>query len=391
MWRTLDNLDVSGKRVLWRVDFNVPVGEDGRVDAAEDWRIRAALPTLEVLRSRGARTIVLSHLGEPNGRDPKLSLKSVAAHLAELIGVPVRLVPDVAGPEAAAAAGTLESGEVMMLENVRFEPGETANDPAFAAALAALSDVYVCDAFGVAHRLHASLVGVAQRLPSAAGELMRREAATLGRFMADPPRPAVAILGGAKAATKLAVLTRLLGVADTVLLGGVLANTVLVSRGVNVGGSPVDRESVRALEHLTLASPKLVVPQDAVVGSSDAPGRSSRQTDLAGVAPSETIYDLGERTIDAYRTVIAGAGSVIWNGPVGLAELELFASGTVALAQAIASRRIPAIVGGGDTVALLMRRGLASAFSHISTGGGAMLAFIAGERLPAFEALGYYT
>ncbi len=391
MWHTLDDLDVTGKRVLWRVDFNVPMGENGRVDAAEDWRIRAALPTLEALRSRGARTVVVSHLGEPNRRDPKYSLAPIAARLAELAGTPVRFVPDLVGSDAVAAAGELTAGDVMMLENVRFDPGETGNDPAFVARLAGLAHAFVCDAFGAAHRPHASLVGVPALLPSAAGELMRREVETLAGFMANPPRPAVAILGGAKAETKLPVLARLLAIVDTVLLGGVLANTALAAGGSNVGGSPVDQGCIPAFRELNRASRKILLPQDAVVGPSHAPHQASRPADLDDIKPDETIYDLGERTIGAYRAVIAYAASIIWNGPVGLAEVEPFAAGTVALAEAIRERHIPAIVGGGDTVALLMRRGLPSAFSHVSTGGGAMLSFLAGERLPALEALGYYT
>lgn len=390
MWHTLDKLDVKGKRVMWRVDFNVPMGENGRVGRAEDWRIRAALPTLEALRSRGARTVVVSHLGEPNGRDPKYSLAPIAAHLAELIGEPVRFVSDIVGPAAAAAADALGPGEVMMLENVRFDPGEAANDPRFADELAGLAQVFVSDAFGVAHRPHASLVGVPALLPSAAGELMRREVEVLAGFMANPPRPAIAILGGVKAGTKLPALARLLAVVDTVLLGGVLANTALAARDSNVGGSPVDRESIPVFRELNRASPKILLPQDAVVGRSHAPNQASRPTELNDIKPDETIYDLGERTIGAYRAAIAGAASIIWNGPVGLAEIAPFDIATVALAEAIEERHIPAIVGGGDTVAFLMRRGLLSAFSHVSTGGGAMLSFLAGERLPALEALGYY-
>lgn len=391
MWRTLDNLDVSDKRVMWRVDFNVPLGENGRVDAAEDWRIRRALHTLEALRSRGARTVVVSHLGEPNRRDPKYSLAPIAAHLAELAATPVRFVPDLVGSDAVAAADALTAGDIMMLENVRFDPGEATNDPRFAGDLARLAHVFVCDAFGVAHRPHASLVGVPALLPSAAGELIRREVEVLAGFMANPPRPAVAILGGAKAGTKLPVLARLLAVVDTVLLGGVLANTALAARDINVGGSPVDRASIPVFRELNRASPKILLPQDAVVGRSHAPNQASRLTDLADIKSDEAIYDLGERTIGAYRAAIAGAASIIWNGPVGLAEIVPFDTATAALAEAIGERHIPAIVGGGDTVAFLMRRGLASAFSHVSTGGGAMLSFLAGERLPALEALGYYT
>lgn len=391
MWRTLDTLDVFGKRVFWRVDFNVPLGENGRVDRAEDWRIRAALSTLEALRSRGARTVVVSHLGEPHGRDPKYSLAPVAAHLAELAGMPVRFVSDLVGPEAALRAHALGPGEVMMLENVRFDPGEAGNDPAFVGRLAGLAQVFVCDAFGVAHRPHASLVGVPALLPSAAGALMRREVEVLAGFMADPPRPAVAILGGAKAGTKLPALARLLAVVDTVLLGGVLANTALAARDINVGGSPVDQGCIPVFRELNRASPKILLPQDAIVARSHAPNQASRSTDLNNIKPDETIYDLGEHTIGAYRAAIAGAASIIWNGPVGLAEIAPFDAATVALAEAIRERHIPAIVGGGDTVAFLMRRGLTSAFSHVSTGGGAMLSFLAGEHLPALEALGYYT
>ncbi|MBI2623914.1 phosphoglycerate kinase [Candidatus Parcubacteria bacterium] len=391
MWRTLDDLDVTGKRVLWRVDFNVSIGESGRIDQQNDWRMRAALPTLETLLKHKARVIAVSHLGEPAERDARLSLAPVASHLSKLAGQRIRFVSSVVGPEAVAAADKLEPGEIMMLENVRFEPGEIVNDPKLADQLAAGAEMFVCDAFGVAHRPHASLVGLPARLPSAAGELMCREVKTLADFMTSPPRPAVVILGGAKVGTKLAVLARIMAVADYVLLGGVLANTVLAAKNFNVGASPVDKTVIPALQKLDLASSKILLPQDATVGLATDSQQGVRQVDVARVRADEAMYDLGERTIALYQEAITGAASVVWNGPMGLAEVDPFATGTVALAEAIAGRRIPAIVGGGDTVAFLMRRGLASSFSHISTGGGAMLAFLAGERLPALEALGYYS
>jgi phosphoglycerate kinase len=399
--RTLEGLDVRGKRVLVRVDFNVPLrpGADGKPVLADDTRIGAALPTIEALRARGARLVLASHLGRPHGeRDENLSLAPVAARLAELLGgAPVRLAPDVVGEQVRALAEDLADGEVLVLENVRFEPGETANDPAFARALAELADVYVNDAFGAAHRAHASTEGVAHLLPSAAGLLLEREVRTLTQILEHPTRPLVAIVGGAKVADKIAVIDRFLQIADVVMIGGAMCFPFLCAQGHSVGESLCDEEDVgHAREALARASDthspqpqraRLLVPSDLVIG--DRLADDARHRVLAGVEVPEGWMglDIGPETAARYTREIERAGTVFWNGPMGAFELEPFAAGTRAVADAVARARGLTVVGGGDSAAALARFGLEGEVDHLSTGGGATLELIEGRALPGVMAL----
>lgn len=391
MWRTLDHLDVSGKRVFWRVDFNVPLGTDGEVDRFEDWRMEAALPTLDALLRRGARVIVASHLGEPDAPDPRWSLAPVARHLAKLTGRRVEFTGSIAGPEVEVAVRSLEPGGILMLENLRFAPGETANDSGFAQALAALAEQYVSDAFGTAHRDHASLTQVAGLLPAAAGELMVAEITHLTDFFEQPRRPAVAVFGGAKAEAKLPALARLLPVVDKLLVGGVLANTMLTRRGLSVGSSPVAKDAAGALGELDQYADKILLPVDGQFAVPGQPSTACRTASLEDLQTREAIFDIGPETARRYGNVLAKAGSVLWNGPVGVIEDAPYGFGTKLIAQAIDPKRTVAVVGGGDTVTFLKRENLLGRFGHVSTGGGAMLEFLAGNHLPALEALSYYS
>ncbi len=391
MWHTLDEFDVSEKRVFWRVDFNVPLGRDGEVGQFEDWRMAAALPTLDELLRRGARVIVASHLGEPDAPDPRWSLAPVARHLAKLTGRRVAFTGEITGPEVASAARALEPGGILMLENVRFAPGEAANDPRFAEALAALAQQYVSDAFGTAHRDHASLTRVAGLMPAAAGELMVAEVTQLTDFLERPRRPAVVVFGGAKAEAKLPALARLLPVVDQMLVGGVLANTLRARRGLSVGSSPVAKDAFDALGELDQYAEKILLPVDGQVAVPGSSGTAGRTVTLEAIQAGEAIYDIGPETARRYGDVLAHAGSVLWNGPVGVIEEASYGLGTKRIAQAIDPERTAAVVGGGDTVTFLKRENLLGRFRHVSTGGGAMLEFFAGNHLPVLEALGYYS
>jgi phosphoglycerate kinase len=386
--RSLDELDVEGRRVLLRVDFNVPL-KDGAV--ADDTRIRAALPTIEELRRRGAALILVSHLGRPKDREPELSMEPVARRLGELLGVEVRLAPGVVGDEVAAAAGALAPGDVLLLENVRYEPGETKNDPALADALAALADVYVNDAFGAAHRAHASTEGVARRLPHAAGRLLEREVTTLSAILEDPARPLVAVVGGAKVTDKIAVIDRFLQVADAILIGGAMQFPFFKAQGHEVGDSLCEAEGVeparRALDATTSGDCRLELPVDLVLGDRFAADAQRRELDGVDVPAGWMGLDVGARTVERYAAEIAGAGTVFWNGPMGAFELEPFAAGTRAVAEAVADASGTTVVGGGDSAAALQQFGLADRVTHLSTGGGASLELLEGKRLPGVEAL----
>ena len=389
--RSLGDLDVAGRRVLVRVDFNVPLDGDGQI--SDDTRIRGSLPTIESLRERGARLILVSHLGRPKGKVvAELSLAPVAARLSELLGVQVKLAPAVVGEAVRELAENLADGEVLLLENVRFEPGEEANDPQLARELAELAELYVNDAFGVAHRAHASTAGVARLLPNAAGLLLEREVKTLQGILEDPERPLVAIVGGAKVADKIAVLDRFLDVADRILIGGAMCFPFLSARGHSVGDSlcaPEDVEHASTLlaQAAEPGAAELLLPVDLVI---------ARELDLA--SPAQTIdsvdvpdgmmgLDIGPRTAAAYADRIAEAGTVFWNGPMGAFELEPFADGTLAVAQAVAQARGLTVVGGGDSAAALAHFGLADRVDHLSTGGGATLELVEGRSLPGVEAL----
>ncbi|HTB69858.1 MAG TPA: phosphoglycerate kinase [Solirubrobacteraceae bacterium] len=393
--RTLDQLDVEGKRVLVRVDFNVPLAKDadGHPIVADDTRIAAALETIEELRARGARIVLVSHLGRPEGRrEEDLSLAPVVARLRELTDAPVTLAPAVVGERVKALSEQLAAGELLVLENVRFEAGETDNDPALARALAELADVYVDDAFGAAHRAHASTEGVAHLLPSAAGRLLQREVQTLGKILERPPRPLVAVIGGAKVADKIGVIDRFLEIADVVIIGGAMCFPFLCAQGHAVGESLCGDDDVeharRALAKAT--DPKrasVMLPTDLVIGerlAADAPHRA-----LPGVeVPAGWMgLDIGPDSAERYAGEIARAGSVFWNGPMGAFELAPYAAGTRRVAEAVAQAPGVTVVGGGDSAAALTRFGLEHAVDHLSTGGGATLELVEGRALPGVEAL----
>jgi phosphoglycerate kinase len=375
--RTIDDLgSVDGKRVLVRVDFNVPL-EDGRI--TDDTRIRAALPTLERLRDGGARLLLVSHLGRPKDREPELSLRPVAERLSRMLDEEVELAPDL---------DHVPDGDVVMLENIRYEPGETKNDPELAKRLAGLADVYVNDAFGSAHRTHASTEGVAHLLPSAAGLLLQREVETLTGILEDPGRPLVAIVGGAKVTDKIGVLKAFLERADAILIGGAMAFPFLSAQGHSVGDSLCAEEDLEpARQLLDAGDGKLRLPTDLVLG--DRFDAEAERLELEGVDVLDGWMglDIGPETSDAYAAEIAGAGSVFWNGPMGAFELAPFARGTRVVAEAVAAAKGTTVVGGGDSAAALAEFGLADRVTHLSTGGGASLELIEGKTLPGVEVL----
>jgi phosphoglycerate kinase len=374
--KSLEDLDVAGKRVLVRVDFNVPL-HDGAI--TDETRIRAALPTIEALRDRGARLVLTSHLGRPKGRDEAFSLRPVAKRLGELLHTDVELAPDL---------DHVPDGDVVMLENIRFEPGETKNDPELAKRLAALADAYVDDAFGSAHRAHASTEGVARLLPHAAGLLLQREVETLTGILEDPARPLVAIVGGAKVTDKIGVLEAFLQRADAILIGGAMAFPFLTVQGHTIGDSLCAEEDLEpARELLERGADKLRLPVDLVLGRSFDADTERRELDGVDVPDGWMGLDVGPRTAAAYGEEIAGAGTVFWNGPMGAFELEPFAGGTRAVAEAVASASATTVVGGGDSAAALHQFGLADRVTHLSTGGGASLELIEGKTLPGVEVL----
>jgi len=391
---TIDDLEIVGRRVLLRTDFNVPLdhsepGAPARV--ADDMRIRAALETITELRLRGACLILVSHLGRPKGVDPALSMRPVAERLAELIDWPVKLAPAVVGPEVRELTERLAPGEILMLENVRFEPGETQNDPGLAAALAELADAYVNDAFGSAHRAHASTEGVTHLLPSAAGRLMERELRALTAVVETPARPLVAVLGGAKVSDKIGVVERFLELADVVCIGGAMAFPFFGAQGHSVGASLCpkgDLEPARAaLDKAAMSTCRLELPQDLRLAAQGDDLTAGRPLDGVDVPEGWIGLDIGPRTAQRYAAEIAAAGTVFWNGPMGRFELEPFAAGTHAVAQAIASTSGMTVVGGGETVQAIRSFGLDGSVDHLSTGGGATLEFLEGRELPGVQAL----
>lgn len=389
--RTLADLkDLTGKRVLVRVDFNVPLA-GGAV--ADDTRIRAALPTIEWLRAKGASLVLVSHLGRPKeGPDPKYSLRPVAQRLSELLGVDVQSAPAVVGDEVTALADKLGPGDVLLLENVRFEKGETKNDLEFAAKLAALADVYVNDAFGSAHRAHASTEGVAHLVPeSVAGFLLEREVSTLSKILEDPERPLVAVLGGAKVSDKILVIDRFRELADTILIGGAMCFPFLAAQGHSVGASLCAADDVelakKALASWEGSRARLELPVDLVISDKLAADAVATPLDGVDVPDGQIGLDVGPRTAKAYGEVIAGAGTVFWNGPMGAFETAPFAAGTLAVAHAVADAPGTTVVGGGDSAAAIQQFGLADKVTHLSTGGGASLELIEGKQLPGVEVL----
>ena len=373
--RTLEDLDVEGKRVLVRVDFNVPLDEDRNI--TDDARIRASLPTLEELRERGARLLLAAHLGRPKDREPEFSLRPAAERLSELLGTEVTL---------AESLDDVPDGDVVMLENVRYEKGETKNDEELARRYAALADAYVNDAFGAAHRAHASTEAVAHLLPSAAGRLLEREVSTLNGILEDPKRPLVAVVGGAKVTDKIGVLEAFLQRADEILIGGAMCFPFFKAQGHSVGDSLCEEEGIEPARRV-MDSEKLRLPVDLVAGEEFSADTPVRAIDGVDVPEGWMGLDIGPSTADRYADSIAKAGTVFWNGPMGAFELEPFAAGTKAVAEAIAATGATTVVGGGDSAAALAQFGLDDDVDHLSTGGGASLELVEGKALPGVEAL----
>ncbi len=389
--RTIADVDPSGKKVLVRVDFNVPLS-GGRV--ADDTRIAAAVPTIRALLSRGGALALCSHLGRPKNRDVSLSLKPVAERLSTLLGRPVPLLPDCVGPEVRAAVVKMRSGDVVLLENVRFHPEEEKNDPAFAKELAAGYDLYVNDAFGAAHRAHASTEGVARILPPYAGLLLQKELEVLGGLLADPKRPFLAIIGGAKVSSKIDVLRSLVPKVDTIAVGGGMANTFLLAAGRKVGTSLVEEdragEAARITQQIEGERKRILLPVDVVCAPTvDADGAQRATTyEVDEVPEGMAIVDIGPRTVALYREAIREARTVFWNGPVGVFEIPAFATGTRAVAEFMAENRdATTVVGGGESVQAVTEAGLADKMTHVSTGGGASLELIEGKVLPGVAAI----
>jgi phosphoglycerate kinase len=385
--KTVRDIDPRHKRLLVRVDFNVPL-KNGAV--ADDTRIRAALPTIQYLLERGGEVVLCSHLGRPKGGpDPKYSLRPAAQRLSELLGKPVALVSDCVGPAAESAAAEMRPGEVILLENVRFHPEEEKNDPVFAHKLSVLADLYVNDAFGSAHRAHASTEGVAHLLPAVAGFLMEKEIEYLSQAIENPKHPYIAILGGAKISDKIGVIENLLTKADRILIGGGMANTFLKAQGIAVADSLVEDGSLEtARDLLSKAGGKVLLPVDVVVGDKfDAAAQSRTLAVSEGIPAGWRILDVGPRTVEAFGAALKGSALVVWNGPMGVFEFPAFANGTNAVARLVADCGATSIIGGGESVSAVEQAGLAGKMSHISTGGGASLEMLEGKVLPGVLAL----
>jgi phosphoglycerate kinase len=387
-YRSVRDADVAGKRVLVRVDFNVPM-QDG--DITDDTRIRAALPTIQDLLQRSAAVILVSHLGRPKGkRNPEFSLAPVAARLEQLLDRPVTTVDDIAGSKAQAAAERLSPGAVLLLENVRFEAGEEKNDPELAKRLASLADLYVNDAFGAAHRAHASTVGVAELLPSYAGYLMQAELDALQRLVANPDRPYLAILGGAKVSDKLAVIDNLSAKVDAILVGGGMANTFLLAQGRSIGKSLAEPDFVEQARSILGEAKRrhveIILPVDVVVAPAiDA--KEGQTVAVEDVGDGQSIFDIGQETAKQFAAHIGNARTIFWNGPMGVFERPPFAAGTLAVARAVGASPAFSVVGGGDSVAAIEQAGVTDQISHVSTGGGASLEYVEGRELPGVAAL----
>lgn len=385
--QTIRDVDVWRRRVLVRVDYNVPVDEQGRV--TDSTRIRETFPTLSYLRTHGARIVLVSHLGRPDGKkDPKLSLAPVASELSELMGSGVPFAWDTIGPDAQMKAAELRNGDILLVENVRFEPGEEKNDPEFAKALAQFGDVFVNDAFGTAHRAHASTTGVAAFLPAVAGLLMEKELLGLGKVLEDPARPLVAVIGGAKVSSKIGVLAHLLPRVDRMVIGGGMACTFLKAQGFEVGRSLVEDDQLgTAADLITRAGDRLLLPVDGVCVERVDRAAEMVVLDADKMTSNVAMVDIGPKSIERFREAVEGVGTIVWNGPMGIFEMERFAEGTAALAAAIAGSGATTVVGGGDTVAAIEKFSNPARFTHVSTGGGASLEFLEGRELPGVAAL----
>jgi phosphoglycerate kinase len=390
MKQSVRDIDVAGKRTLVRVDFNVPFDRNGGI--ADDSRIRAALPTIDYLREQGASIVLASHLGRPDGKvNESLRLTPIAKRLEQLMGRPVKTVNDSSGPEVEAAAKALQPGEVLLLENLRFHPEEEANDPGFARQLASLADVFVNDAFGTAHRAHASTAGVAAHLPAVAGFLMLKELEELGNVLTNPARPMSAILGGAKVSSKLGVLRNLLPRVDCLLLGGGMANTFLKASGLSVGDSLVEDDLIDTARELMAEADRsgvpLLLPTDVVVADQFAADVDHQTVPVSAIPPGWRIMDVGPDTLSTYRDALDDCATIFWNGTLGVAEFPAFAEGSLSLALALADLDARVVVGGGETAALVEQSGMQDRYTHVSTGGGASLEFIEGKTLPGVAAL----
>ncbi len=415
--KTVKDVDVKGKKVLLRCDFNVPMAKDGSGVITDDKRIRAALPTIQYLLDQGAAVIACSHMGKPvatfesykkkqleKGKDEasiteekwkkslaELRMEPVAARLGELLGKSVILADDVVGPDAKAKAAALKPGEILLLQNTRFEKGETKNDPALAKAMASMAEVYVSDAFGAVHRAHASTAGVADYLPAVSGFLIQKELDFIGGALANPKRPLVAILGGSKVSSKIGVINNLLEIADTIIIGGGMAYTFSAAQGGKVGGSLLEEDwkdySLEMIQKAKDKGVKLLLPVDTVIADAFAPDANSQVVKAGEIPDGWEGLDIGPETVKLYCDAVADAGTVIWNGPMGVFEFEKFAAGTKAVAEALSKTSAITIIGGGDSAAAVQQLGYADKMTHISTGGGASLEFMEGKELPGVACL----
>ena len=388
--RTLEDIDVAGKRVFVRCDFNVPL-KDGKITS--DKRIVASLPTIQYLLSHGAKVILSSHLGRPKGAvDPQFSLAPVAARLSELLGQPVKMASDVVGESAMALADALQSGEAMLIENVRFEPGETKNDPELSKKFASMADIFVNDAFGSAHRAHSSTTGIADYIPAVCGYLIQKEIEFIGGALENPKRPLVAILGGAKVSDKIGVITNLLDKVDTLIVGGGMAYTFFAAQGHSVGTSICEEDKIDLAKGLLASAAekgvKFLLPVDNRVGKEYKEDTEYQDVNSDDIPDGWMGLDIGPKTRELFAGAIKGAGTVIWNGPMGVSEWDNFALGTIAVATAVAESGAISIIGGGDSAAAVQKLGFADKMTHISTGGGASLEFLEGKQLPGIVALG---
>lgn len=388
--KTVKDLSLAGKKVFTRVDFNVPRNDNGEI--TDDTKIKAALPTIEYILEQGAAVILVSHLGRPKGQvKDSLRLDAVAQRLSDLLGRNIQKADEVVGPEVTEATAGLKPGDVLLLENVRFHPGEEKNDPELARAYADLADIFVSDAFGTAHRAHASNTGIAAHLPSVAGFLMTEEVENLTKSLHNAKRPLVAIIGGSKIADKISVLKNFLEIADSILLGGGMANTFLRAKGYNMGKSLLEEDKLmQASEIMQLAANKdvnLCLPVDLVVADAVSADAEAEDVIIDSVPDDKMALDIGPKTREIYTDLISKAGTVVWNGPLGVFEIENFARGTMDVAKAVAKSQAFSIIGGGDVVAAVEKAGVADKISHLSTGGGATLEFWEGKELPGIAAL----